>query len=197
MGKKRKTLSEDDRAVWTRVAASARPLTKPQSLGIDQNPVPAKTAVKPQPKPQPIEPFHIGQQARKDRLDHHLTRSISETLADAPTRMDAKTHDRMLRGQLRPEARIDLHGMTLAQAQPALTDFILSCRARGLRLVLVITGKGKDRDDLGPIPVRRGVLRHQVPHWLNQAPLAPAVLNIREAHLRHGGQGALYVYLRK
>ena len=65
------------------------------------------------------------------------------------------------------------------------------------RLVLVITGKGKSRDDGGPIPTRFGVLRHQVPQWLRLAPLARAVLQVSEAHLRHGGQGAYYVYLKR
>jgi DNA-nicking Smr family endonuclease len=111
--------------------------------------------------------------------------------------MDAKTHGKMTRGKLAPEARIDLHGMTLAEAHPELIRFILNAQAQGLRLVLVITGKGKRRDDPGPIPQRVGALRHQVPHWLRLPPLGPAVLQISEAHLKHGGAGAYYVYLRR
>ena len=111
--------------------------------------------------------------------------------------MDRKRFGKMTKGRLTPEARIDLHGMTIAQAHPALTQFILRACARDLRLVLVITGKGKQRADNGPIPERLGVLRHQVPHWLNTMPLRPHILQIAEAHLKHGGQGAYYVYLRK
>jgi len=111
--------------------------------------------------------------------------------------MDAKKHLQMTRGKLDPEARIDLHGMTLAEAHPELIRFILNAHAAGMRLVLVITGKGKQTPDHGPIPQRMGVLRHQVPHWLHMAPLGPAVLQVREAHLKHGGGGAYYVYLRK
>lgn len=92
--------------------------------------------------------------------------------------MDRKAFDQMRRGKLKPEARIDLHGMTLDHAHPALTRFILSSQASGRRLVLVITGKGKARDEGGPIPVRFGVLRHQVPQWLTMAPLSQAVLQI-------------------
>ena len=103
----------------------------------------------------------------------------------------------MLRGKTAPEARIDLHGMTLAEAQPELVRFILNAHASGLRLVLVITGKGKRDEDHGPIPARRGVLRHQVPHWLNLPPLSAAVLQVASAHLKHGGEGAYYVYLRR
>ena len=111
--------------------------------------------------------------------------------------MDAGTHAKMTRGKLVPEARIDLHGMTLAEAHPELIRFILNAQSQGLRLVLVITGKGKRRDDSGPIPQRMGALRHQVPHWLHLPPLGPAVLQISEAHLKHGGSGAYYVYLRR
>ena len=70
-------------------------------------------------------------------------------------------------------------------------------QAAGCRLVLVITGKGKRRDDDGPIPERLGALRHQVPHWLHAPPLSGAVQQIAQAHLRHGGGGAYYVYLRR
>ena len=103
----------------------------------------------------------------------------------------------MKKGRLVPEARIDLHGLTLAQAHPTLNRFILDAVAAERRLVLVITGKGKVRDELGPIPERHGVLRHQVPHWLNSMPLKPHVLQIAEAHVKHGGAGAYYVYLRR
>jgi DNA-nicking Smr family endonuclease len=87
--------------------------------------------------------------------------------------------------------------MTLADAHPALLDFVAGAHARGLRLVLVITGKGKARDEYGPIPTRTGVLRHQVPQWLSSGPLRPLVLQVAEAHQRHGGSGAFYVYLRR
>ena len=111
--------------------------------------------------------------------------------------MDSKAFARMKRGKLKPEARIDLHGMTLDRAHGALTGFILSSQSRGLRLVLVITGKGDREDPYDPAPRRRGVLKSNVPQWLRMAPLGSAVLQISEAHIRHGGSGAYYVYLRR
>lgn len=120
-----------------------------------------------------------------------------ETLHAQPLRMDHKTHKRMTRGKLAPDARIDLHGMTLAIAQPVLTRFILNAHADGRRLVLVITGKGKPGGPDAPLPVRPGALRHNVPHWLHMPPLNAIVLQVRPAHQRHGGDGAYYVYLRK
>jgi DNA-nicking Smr family endonuclease len=103
----------------------------------------------------------------------------------------------MKRGKVAPEGRLDLHGMTLDRAHPALVRFILTAQASGKRLVLVITGKGKPADQPGPIPVPHGVIKHQVPHWLSIPPLAQAVLQISPAHVSHGGAGALYVYLRR
>ena len=63
--------------------------------------------------------------------------------------------------------------------------------------MLVVTGKGKDRDEPGPIPTPRGVLRHRVPQWLALPPLSQAVLQVTPAHISHGGEGAYYVYLRR
>ena len=103
----------------------------------------------------------------------------------------------MKRGKLKPEGKLDLHGMRVDSAHPALVSFILSAHSAGKRLVLVITGKGKDRDEPGPMPVPRGVLRHQVPQWLSLPPLSQVVLQVTPAHVSHGGGGAYYVYLRR
>ncbi|WP_371687459.1 Smr/MutS family protein [Thalassococcus sp. S3] len=111
--------------------------------------------------------------------------------------MDQKAFGKMKRGKLVPEGRIDLHGMTLDRAHPALIRFILASQASGKRLVLVITGKGRKGADDGPIPTPRGILKNQVPQWLTMPPLAHAVLQVSEAHISHGGAGAYYVYLKR
>jgi DNA-nicking Smr family endonuclease len=132
------------------------------------------------------------------RLD--LVPPLAERLAARPPRLDGSRQRRLARGQIDPEARIDLHGMTRDQARAALTGFLMGARARGERLVLVITGKGREGDgpdDLAPIPRRPGAIRHDLPHWLSQAPLAALVLDVRPAHRRHGGDGAFYIYLRR
>ncbi|MBN8629268.1 MAG: Smr/MutS family protein [Rhodobacterales bacterium] len=191
---RRRHLSPEEADLWRTVARTARPL--------HGHPVPLPDPVLP-PDPPPLaparprlSPFLLGEKHHKpERRD--LAPSLPELVGQAPLRMDAGTHSRMTRGKLAPEARIDLHGMTLAEAHPELIRFILNAQSQGLRLVLVITGKGKRRDDTGPIPQRMGALRHQVPHWLHLPPLGPAVLQISEAHLKHGGGGAYYVYLRR
>ena len=191
---RRRILTPEEQDLWRTVAGSARPMhPKKHSLAPAAEPPrpPALHHAKPR-----LSPFHLGEKHRAAER-HDILPSLAESIADAPLRMDAGTHARMQRGKLAPEARIDLHGMTLAEAHPELIHFILNAQSAGLRLVLVITGKGKRREDAGPIPQRVGALRHQVPQWLRLPPLGPAVLQITEAHLKHGGSGAFYVYLRR
>jgi DNA-nicking Smr family endonuclease len=111
--------------------------------------------------------------------------------------MDRRRLDRLRRGRLEPEARLDLHGMDSARAHVRLSDFILGAHADGLRLVLVITGKGRADEGDGIMPRRSGILRHSLPHWLAAPPLVARILQVAPAHARHGGAGAFYVYLRR
>jgi DNA-nicking Smr family endonuclease len=193
---RRRHLSPEEADLWRSVARTARPL---HGNSIQNLPAPDKPTPEPEPlhqtKPR-LPRFTLGEKTRTpERRD--LAPTLPELVGQVPLQMDAKTHGKMTRGKLAPEARIDLHGMTLAEAHPELIRFILNAQSQGLRLVLVITGKGKRRDDTGPIPQRMGALRHQVPHWLRLQPLGPAVLQVSEAHLKHGGSGAYYVYLRR
>jgi DNA-nicking Smr family endonuclease len=194
---RRRTLRPEEIDLWQSVARSAKPLHgKPPGF---HRKVEAATPPPPQlapPAPEPLTPFRLGEKARH-HPGHTLTPSLPQSMVLAPLQMDAKAFGKMTRGKLAPEARIDLHGLTLAEAHPELIRFILNAQSAGLRLVLVITGKGKRGEDQGPIPQRIGALRHQVPHWLRLAPLGPAVLQVSEAHLKHGGTGAYYVYLRR
>lgn len=191
---RRRLLSPEEQDLWRTVAGTARPMhpRKPvASLATEPAAPPPLAHAKPR-----LTPFLLGEKHQSPER-RELRPSLSDSLAEAPLQMDAGTHARMRRGKLAPEARIDLHGLTLAEAHPELIHFILNAQAAGLRLVLVITGKGKRREDTGPIPHRVGALRHQVPQWLRLPPLGPVVLQISEAHLKHGGLGAYYVYLRR
>ena len=200
MTRRRRHLSSEEKAIWQTIARQTKPLG-PRS----------KTEPAPRAKPKPntetrsrgsepdepaLSPFKIG-----ERVDHSLSNDLipglGQQMSKAPVRMDSKSYGRLKRGKLKPEARIDLHGMTQAEAHPALIGFILRSASEGKRLVLVITGKGKLRDEAPPLPVRHGVLRHNVPQWLRMAPVAPHVLQVTQAHMRHGGDGAYYVYLRR
>lgn len=191
---RRRGLTPEERELWEKVATSARPM-RPRR-GVPGTHEPEPKARSQATKPGPAE-FRIGQLARPLTAVRDLAPTIEERLSSLPLRMDRRTHQQLTRGKLAPEARIDLHGMTLAEAHPELIRFVLNAHAAGKRLILVITGKGKRADDPGPIPQRVGVLRHQVPHWLRQPPLGTLVQQIAPAHLKHGGGGAYYIYLRR
>ena len=103
--------------------------------------------------------------------------------------LDRRTQTRMRRGQIDIEARIDLHGMTQEQAHRALHAFLLGSREAGRRAVLVITGKGRHSGE--------GVLRDAVPRWLNEDSIRPMIRAFSHAAPKHGGQGALYVLLKR
>ena len=189
----RRKLTQEEIELWRKVAETAHRFDpqKPQHDAPKPKPKPIKIA-----KPR-IGTFRVGSNAKQNAREHDLQPGISERVAKSPVRMDKKMFGKMKRGKILPEGKIDLHGMTLDQAHPALTGFILRSHAEGKRLVLVITGKGKSKRDEGPIPVRLGVLKHQVPQWLSMSPLSSVVLQVAEAHLKHGGTGAYYVYLKR
>lgn len=105
-----------------------------------------------------------------------------------PATIDAALHRRLTRGRDAIAARIDLHGLTQDAAQAALAAFVRRAVENGWRAVLVITGKGLGGD---------GVLRKRVPDWLAQPPLRDHIAGVSEAHRRHGGEGALYVALKR
>lgn len=189
----RRKLTSDEIDLWRKVAARSERMHP-------EHQKPARVMPKPKPTKTPalrFETFEIGQTARRAALPHSLKPSLPERLAAAPVQMDRKAFGKMKRGKLRPEGRIDLHGMTLDRAHPALNQFILSAQASGKRLVLVITGKGRQRADDSVMPTPRGILRNQLPNWLSSPPLAQAVMQVSEAHISHGGGGAFYVYLRR
>ena len=105
-----------------------------------------------------------------------------------PAALDAALHRKLTRGRDAIAARIDLHGMTQDAARAALTAFVVRAIDNGWRAVLVITGKGVGGD---------GILKRRVPDWLAAAPLRDHIAGVSEAHRRHGGEGALYVALKR
>jgi DNA-nicking Smr family endonuclease len=113
--------------------------------------------------------------------------------------LDGNTQDRLDRGLLVPDATIDLHGMTQMAAHRALAQFLRGARERGNRLIVVVTGKGNPRAPDAALWTEspHGVLKEMVPRWLAEPGMSQWIARVQPAHIRHGGGGALYVYLRK
>ena len=188
-------LTPEDKVLWEQIKKRTRPL-KPEALKSAE----PKQKLPPRPTPadrQSIPKFELGASAKPKSGSTRLVPPVESQIGSEKTRMDKKSHKRMVQGKLKPEARLDLHGLTQEAAFSKLHQFIAQAYANNYRLVLVITGKGKHRQEDGPIPARHGVLRHAVPDWLRSPGLAPMVLQVRQAHQRHGGSGALYVYLSR
>lgn len=191
--RKHRRLRPDEEELWSRIARTATPMHRSPLKHETTEPIRA-VAEKPCFE---LRPFQIGAKSETALPKNEFETPLKQRL-DAPSlRMDQKAFARMKRGKAAPEARIDLHGMTVGAAHSALIGFILGAHSEGKRLVLVITGKGRIVEHDDPMPVRTGVLRHQVPHWLAQPPLSQAILQVTEAHRRHGGSGAFYVYLAR
>jgi DNA-nicking Smr family endonuclease len=126
----------------------------------------------------------------------------SVTLSATEGGLDGRTDEKLRRGLLDPQGKLDLHGYTEAAAHQALLNFLKGARTRGAKLVLVVTGRGPKHDEDAPFDLGfdrgpRWVLKAAVPRWLKEPEFAGLVAGARQAHRRHGGEGALYVYLRK
>ncbi len=193
----RRRLRPDELDLWKRVARTAKPLDPVQPRPKPPEPAPERPARQERDAPRPLPSFAVGEKAPRSGPAHDVLPGLTDRMRTLPVTMDRKAYGKLKRGKLQPEARIDLHGMTVDRAHGALSGFLFRAHGQGKRLVLVITGKGRRSDAGGPIPVRQGVLRHNVPHWLSIPPLSGLVMQVTNAHQRHGGGGAYYVYLRR
>lgn len=178
-------LTQDELELWRRSMRDATPLHPNKPATVAPGPEPPKP---PQPQTRSAPP--------SPRRPRATPPSPSRPKPTPPLRagefagVDRRTADRLRRGRLAIDARLDLHGMTRAAAQDALVRFVDSASARDLRCVLVITGKGTFSED-------GGVLRRELPRWLNFPELRRKVVAFTEAQPQHGGAGAVYILLRR
>jgi DNA-nicking Smr family endonuclease len=180
----RRRLSDDERALWKTVTRSVHPLrAEAIADAAAEQPSPEEEARKAQkPAPTPAMP---KAPARPAKAPPPL----------AP--LDRRMKQRVARGSQAIDLRLDLHGFTQDRAYDALLGFLRTAQANGATLALVITGKGKASDG-GPFAAaEKGVLRRQVPQWLRLPAFRSYVVGFEGAHVTHGGEGALYVRIRR
>lgn len=200
--RKKRGLTPEDLELWQTVTKSMVPLSPAQANQGEAEDVSAPPAPSGRKRQKPI--FAAVKLPRpataipQPKITTDVSRDPVQELRQAPSRLDKRNYDRLRKGKLKPERRIDLHGMRIATAQVSLRNFIMSAYSDELRVVLVITGKGRTAPvDDGVIPQRRGVIRQSVPHWLSTPPLRDLVVQTLPASDRHGGSGAFYVYLKR
>jgi len=180
--RRRRSLSEEERNLWESVARQTKPLAKKHRAAKPQMVSPAAeapTVAIPAASPSASSPAKIP--------------SVPKPAAPPLAPLGRRERSQLSRGRKEIEARIDLHGMTQTRAHRALTGFLQRAHSDGLTFVLVITGKGRT---VGA-ESERGVLRRQVPLWLNLPEFRTLVVGFEEAHIGHGGEGALYVRIRR
>jgi DNA-nicking Smr family endonuclease len=184
---RRRSLSDEERALWTGVARSITPL-HPRRPSADV-PEPTQSAELPTKSPaKGKKSAPIG--ARSPAMSAPQPKNNAPPLAPLGRRLK----QRVARGRESIDARLDLHGFTQAQAHAALLRFLRRAQADGVRTALVVTGKGTTK---GAEAHERGVLKRQVPLWLSLPEFRPLVIGYDDAHVGHGGAGAIYVRLRR
>lgn len=196
--RRRRGLSAEDRAIWDRVRQGTTPLHPERRAPA---PDPAPRPAPPVETPDPVEPLLLRPMGRpQPRTGFQPAPPRPAPVGRPEPGLDRRTADRLRRGARAPDARIDLHGMSAARAHARLDRFLGEALAAGHRCVLVITGKGGRRGSAEDAPFMTpedGVLRQAAPRWIRSGPFATRIVGIFEAHARHGGAGAFYVYLKK
>ncbi|MCI4590357.1 Smr/MutS family protein [Sphingobium sp. BYY-5] len=172
----RRRLTNDEEALWDALTRSVRPLRpgqrRPLPTAIPAQP--PKTGLTPQARPAP-----------------------PPRPAPAPaTTLDSSWERRIRNGNLMPDMSIDLHGHSLATAHNRLNQALAQALAQDARILLIVTGK-PPKNAATPGGARRGAIRGEIGHWLETSPYADRIASVRIAHPRHGGDGAIYLILRR
>ena len=185
-------LTQEDRALWEALKAEVTPLHRQPIQILSPKIETAKTQKPKVHKPEPPLVWQApGVFAKSLGQSQARASSTPRDLRDRQAKgLDRSSADRLRRGKMPIEGRLDLHGLTQAQAQSALNQFVSSAAVVGKRHLLVITGKGLSKGG-------EGILRHRVPEWLCRGDLARHVLAFSYAQKRDGEHGALYVLLRR
>lgn len=177
--RRKRVLSEEEHALWESVAKQVKPLRKRPRILKPPAATPEPESASRPASPKPMAPPRI------------IPASRPEPPPLAP--IGRRERSQLSRGRKEIDARVDLHGMTQIRAHRVLLTFLQRAHSDGLTFVLVITGKGK----VGGAESERGVLRRQVPQWLSLPEFRTLVVGFEEAHIGHGGEGALYVRVRR
>ena len=193
-GEKKRELTESENALWKKVVRHIEEI-EPQLQG--QAPKSADQIINAdRTPPSGHKPFRIGQTSGSRQKPEQIL-SFAAPQSETSPNMDRRNFKRLLKGKIEIDGTLDLHGLTADQARTQLQMFVQNAHKTGARLLLVVTGKGKQfgRDEFNR--PKSGVLKQGVPEWLASSTLSPMVLQVAQAHIRHGGGGACYVYLRR
>ncbi len=199
-GSGKQHLSEEERSLWEQAANNLRPLKKKKArVQVGHEDTLEKSPRQPEASQKPA-----SKRTAEPSTPGPSTRQAHAKSAPPLSQLDRRKARKISSGRIEIEARIDLHGMRQSEAHSALRRFLLSAHSKGQRWVLVITGKGtaprassEAYEYAGLREEERGVIKRNVPRWLAEAQLRAIVISFAPATARHGGEGALYIQLRK
>lgn len=181
MSRRTKVLSDEDRVLWRAIADTVEPLQRPRPRRA-RPAAPNPPSLAPEPPP--------STDAAPQAPAASVAPPPRPRPRPSPAALDRPTREKLAKGRVPIEGRVDLHGLFQDEAHTLLLSFLRQASARGIRHVLVITGKGTSKGG-------GGVLRRMVPAWLQTAPFRELVSGFDEAARGHGGGGALYVRLKR
>ncbi|MEG3165086.1 Smr/MutS family protein [Sphingomonas sp. PB2P19] len=185
-------LNPDEAQLWAKVMATVRPMRAVSGVAhIPEKPAPVGKTIPPPPAPlhgvKPVVRMPVRMAAKP--AARVLPKPITQST------LDGGWDKKLVRGAVIPDSSIDLHGHTLASAHAMLDTGLGRAIARGDRVLLLVTGKPPRPES--ERPHARGAIRAAVADWLAGSRHADAIAAVRGAHPRHGGQGALYIILRR
>ncbi len=178
-GRPPRGLSDEERALWLSVTSDLKPLRQDSDKPLQENRKSGETSSRPE-----------SARALRAQPAAAPKKALPELERGAVADLDKRQAQRLKRGQLAIDGRLDLHGFTQAEAHDRLTRYLAEAQSAGKRCVLVVTGRGVGK-------TAGGVLRAQVPRWLNEPANRRRVLAFDWAQPKHGGDGALYVLLKR
>jgi DNA-nicking Smr family endonuclease len=193
---RRRQLSDEEQALWSGFARSIAPLRQQKKSGkaTMSDDRPASEPAKPNSREPNSSELNSAELRSTKAPEVRLQPPAAKTPPLAP--LGRRLKQRVARGREPIDARIDLHGMTQARAHAALLGFLQRSQDDGARMALVVTGKGSGGNARDSTAVR-GVLKRQVPLWLSLPEFRAFIVGFEDAHIGHGGEGALYVRLRR
>ena len=171
-------LNEEDLSFWEEFSSNVKKIRQPQE--------------------KPTKQVQLKEVIPDVKMEEVYSGTVLETLdIDNINNIDGSTAKKFKKSEFRIEATLDLHGYTEDKAYDTVLGFVKSAYIQGKRCILIITGKGLNKEKEDDIFSNKGILKERVPQWLNSRELRPLILSFRHPEAKLGGSGALYILLKR
>lgn len=202
MKKNNKKISSSDLKLWRQILDKVEPIRKSgrtKVINQEESVVDENKIISSVVSEQSTIKKEIRQKKAINEESSNITSNINSEKKVEFTGIHRRLEQKMLRGQIKIDSTLDLHGMTQEEAKDATVNFVKMAKKNNLNIVLIITGKGisKDNKDDGyRNRYARGVLNQNLPNWLKLPQIRNDINGYRYANIKHGGEGAYYILLK-